>query len=314
MFSHWLSVGPAKIQALNRITFYSDRGYWTALLILFLLELVATVFGTLRCMEWVPFTYGQPERGQDRGERIEKNFDWSIFQAFARWGCNMIKTVTWRSGTSSVSLAMTSDCDENESQVLDFCFASNADADWYKFPSMTQDERNLKAFQGSLLKDGEGTEQFRKDIDTHLKDMANDDVKMLTVSDHCLAWFVICMFSFTSSTIDAALRNTAPYIPSDNIIHSSFQQVLGFAGLSQHLSSSSSSSSRDDATDGDMVLVHCLTMSIQLMIILSQQPSDQCDYLPSVLSMAVQRTQFVSRRQWTMGNSVHQTQKQLRWR
>ena len=187
MFSHRFSVGAAMIQALNRITFCSDRGYWTAPLILLLLELGATIFGTLRRMEWVPFTYDQPVRGQDKRERIEKKYGRSVFQAFACWGRNMLKTMAWRSGTGSVSLAMTSDCDENESQVFNFCFASNADAAWYKSSSMTQDERNLKAFHGSLLEDGEGTEQLRKDIGTHLKDMANDDVKMLNVSDHCLA-------------------------------------------------------------------------------------------------------------------------------
>ena len=93
MFSHWFSVGAAMIQALNRITFCSDRGYWTAPLILLLLELGATVFGTLQRMEWVPFTYDQPARGQDKRERIEKKYGRSVFQAFARWGRHMLKTM-----------------------------------------------------------------------------------------------------------------------------------------------------------------------------------------------------------------------------
>ena len=50
-----------------------------------------------------------------------------------------------------MSLAMTSDYDEDELQEFDFCFEYNGDAKWYNNPDLTQDARNLKAFPGSML-------------------------------------------------------------------------------------------------------------------------------------------------------------------
>ena len=250
MFSHRFTVAAAMMQALDGITFCSDRGYWTAPLILLLLNLGATVFGTLRRMDWVPFTYDQPQRGRDKRERIEKKYGRSVFQAFSRWGIYMLKILAWRSGTGSVSLAMTSDCDDNDLQEFDFCFTHNGDAKWYKSPTMAQDNRNLKAFTGSLLEGEASTDgQIRKNIDAHLKDLARDDVKMLNCSDHCLAWFVLRQFAFTSSSTEATLRNTAPFIPPSSSAHPAFESVLHFAGLDRHLSSGSAES--NGATDGE---------------------------------------------------------------
>ena len=54
--------------ALDRITFCSDRGYWNAPLILLLIGFGATVFGTLKRMEWVPYTFDQKLSEQDKSE------------------------------------------------------------------------------------------------------------------------------------------------------------------------------------------------------------------------------------------------------
>ena len=108
----------------------------------------------------------------------------------------MLKTLAWRSGTGSISLAMTSDCKDNDLQEFAFCFTNDGDAKWYKDPSFSQVERNLKAFSGSLL-GGDRTTRLCKDIEFHLAALS-DHVKMLNCSDHCLAWFILRMFSFTS--------------------------------------------------------------------------------------------------------------------
>ena len=61
--------------------------------------------------------------------------------------------MAWRSGTGAVSLAMTSNCNENNLQKVDFCFANDGNAKWYKDPNFSQVERNLKEFRGSLLEE-----------------------------------------------------------------------------------------------------------------------------------------------------------------
>ena len=252
MFENRIAVCAAV--ALNGITFCSDRGYWKPSLILMLLALGAIVFGTLQRMEWVPFTYDQPMKKHDKRERIEKKFGRSIFIAFARCGLDMLKTLAWRSGTgTSVSLAMTSDCDEDESQIFDFCFANNGDAVWYKNEDLSQDKRNLKAFHGSMLgaEEGEQINSIKNDIDFHLKILASNNVTMLCVGDHSFDWFVLRMFAFTSSSTEATLRYTAPFIPLDCEAHSSFERVLSFAGLDQHLSRNSTAESNGDRDSND---------------------------------------------------------------
>ena len=64
-------------QALTGIIFCSDRGYWTAPLILLILGLGGIVFGTLQRMEWVPYTYNQSNR-RDKRTKIQKKFGHSV--------------------------------------------------------------------------------------------------------------------------------------------------------------------------------------------------------------------------------------------
>ena len=126
-----------------------------------------------------------------------------MFQIFTRWGINMLKTLAWRSSTGSVSLTMTSDCNENNLQEFDFCFANDGNAKWYKDPSFSQVERNRKAFSGNLL-GGKCTTRLCKDIEFHFAVLL-DHLMMLNCSDHCLAWFILRMFSFTSLVTEATL-------------------------------------------------------------------------------------------------------------
>lgn len=234
--------------ALDGITFCSDRGYWNAPLILLLIGFGATVFGTLKRMEWVPYTFDQKLSEQDKRVKIEKKYGRSVFLAFARWGIEMLKVLGWRSGTGAVSLAMRSGCGEGDHQEFDFCFANNGDAAWYKSNNISQDERNLHAFHSRMVG---GESEMSKNVDSYLKSMAEFDVKMLNCIDHGMDWFVLRMFSFTSSSTEAALRNAAPFIPTDNNVHSSFQDVFEYAGLAKHLSSAPQSSAGSE-TDGSL--------------------------------------------------------------
>ena len=59
MFSNLFLRGETMHTVLNGIIFCSDRGYWTAPLILLILGLGGLVFGTLKHAFWVPYTYDQ---------------------------------------------------------------------------------------------------------------------------------------------------------------------------------------------------------------------------------------------------------------
>ena len=74
MFNHRFTCVAAIPTALFGVTFCSDRGYWTAPLILFLIGLGATAFGTLRRMDWVPYTYDQKLTAKDKRENIPTKY------------------------------------------------------------------------------------------------------------------------------------------------------------------------------------------------------------------------------------------------
>lgn len=149
------------------------------------------MFGTLRRMEWLPYTYDQQLGQKDMREKIGKHFGRSAFLAFTRMGDYLLKVLAWRSGTGAVSLAMNSDCTESDLQIFDFCFKRNGDAWWYKSAQITQDERNLKAFSRPCGVTPELTSQQKDDITCHLTNMSRYSVKMLTCRDLGLEWFIL---------------------------------------------------------------------------------------------------------------------------
>jgi len=187
MFAYKFSVAGASALALNNIVFCSDRGYWQVGLILFILSLGGSVFGTLMRKEWVPFTYDQRRPGER--EVIETKYGRNIFLAFGRWCTNMLKVMAFRSGTGSVSLAMDSDGDEGAPQVWEFCFKNNGDAKWYKSNELTNMQRKLKAFHSI---DGIVTSaDEQRDIDHHLCMLP---VKMLTCQDMDFSWATLRVY------------------------------------------------------------------------------------------------------------------------
>jgi hypothetical protein len=106
----------------------------------------------------------------------------------------------------------------------------------YKDPEFSQEDRNLRALPvGKIIKE-KHPELLMDDIKFHLKCLFLEKVTMLTVSTLCQFWFTLRMFSFTSSSAHSALPYAAPLIDSDDEIHSSFSDVLDYAGLSSTLS------------------------------------------------------------------------------
>ena len=132
MWSHQFSCTATILQALYSVTFCSDCGYCNVYLVLLLLGFDATIFSTLKRMEWVPYTYGQKLKGQDKREKIPTKFGQSVFQAFACFSNYMLKVMAWRSDTGSVLLVMDSSQNDSNCQAFDVCFRDNSGTKWYK--------------------------------------------------------------------------------------------------------------------------------------------------------------------------------------
>ena len=81
MFGHLFTRVETMHEALNGIIFCSDRGYWTAPLILLILSFGATVLGTLTRAFWVPYTYDQ--NNTNGGEKIDGKYGRSLYLAFS---------------------------------------------------------------------------------------------------------------------------------------------------------------------------------------------------------------------------------------
>jgi len=234
MFSHLFSRGEIMHEALNGIIFCSDRGYWTAPLIDLILSLGATVFGTLKRAFWVPYTYDQ--KNTNGREKIDGKYGRSLFLAYSRWDKYMMKVMAWRSGTGGVALGLNSanNTGESEPPTMDFCFTHYSDGKWYKSNTITQDQRNVKAFRREFERLNH-SDELENDITDHLKVIASTKVTMLTVSDLDFVWFIHRMFAWTSSSVHATLRYAAPMIPHDDEIYNKFDDLFDYAGWSQLL-------------------------------------------------------------------------------
>jgi hypothetical protein len=69
--------------------------------IIFLLEFAATIFGTWKQASWNLFTYNQTTKLCGR-QVIETKFGQSVFDAFSVSKDIILKAVAWRSGTGIV--------------------------------------------------------------------------------------------------------------------------------------------------------------------------------------------------------------------
>ena len=301
MFVNRFSVGAAIVQSLplHGITFCSDRGYWNYALILLLLSQGAVVFGTLQRMHWLAYTYDQPVRGnKDTRERIVAKYGRSVFQAFVRIGRSMLKMLAFRSGTGAVSLAATSDCGDKDTQEFEFCFEKNGDAKWYKDRTLSQDKRNLKAFTDGIFgRDFPRPASLTQSINYHLETLAFNNVKMLNCSDHSYDWFVLRMFSFTSSATHAALRTASPYIPASNGIHTSVECILRYAGMERHLSvgliDDNNEHSEGSSDEGEVPINGTLAASlVKSMRLATQRTANKCAREAKRIEEALNRGQL----------------------
>mmetsp|Transcript_33522 Transcript_33522/g.68063 ORF Transcript_33522/g.68063 Transcript_33522/m.68063 type:complete len:723 (+) Transcript_33522:227-2395(+) len=275
MFAYYFTVSGAAHLGLDSIIFCSDRGYWTPALILLILSFGGTVFGTIKRSYWVPFTYNQ--KRQDKREQIETKYGRSIFVAFSRWGEYMLKIMAWRGGTGNVSLAMNSDCSEDQLVTMEFKLKNSADAKWYHDKDLTRDQRKLKAFQQIS-----GIDISKEDldkVDAHIQHSLN--VVMLTCTDLDFMWFTLRMFAITSSSSVASIKRAAPHIPPTAPNRPAFVNVLGYSGLLSHLgslnrTSASTSSDEEDDEDGLAIDAALVSKMVKLMRRPTQNIANQC--------------------------------------
>ena len=75
MFQHRFTVGAARDVALSGIVFCSDRGYWKVPVMLLILGLSGTIFGTLMRSYWATYTYDQPKERRGKRERLTRTKD-----------------------------------------------------------------------------------------------------------------------------------------------------------------------------------------------------------------------------------------------
>lgn len=233
MFSYFFSNSALRATALFGIIFCSDRGYWNPALILTILSFGGTVFGTLKRMSWLPYTYDQKPSAKDMRDKIDKNKGRSLFTAFSRMGKKLLKVLAWRSGTGAVSLAMTSDCKIDEVPEFDFNFKNSGDSVWYHSRNLSDVERNRKAFSRPGGVDPKHIdEETASGINYYLTTLG---VTMLTCKDLGIEWFTLRMFRLTSSSTWASLSSSVPFVPVDHSVRPAVESVANYCGLEGRL-------------------------------------------------------------------------------
>lgn len=136
--------------------------------------------------------------------------------------------------------------------------------------TLSDTDRKLKAFQ--RISGGEVSEQDDKDIAHHLTMLP---VIMLTCTDLTVDWFMMRMFSFTSSASEAALKKAAPFLPSEFEEREAFENVLGYIGHDNLLMDPSPDDMSVDSSpsSGDNLPINAQLVS--LMIKLMRRPTQK---------------------------------------
>jgi hypothetical protein len=187
----------AGLPDLQGITFACDQSYWApGLLFGFLLKCGADVVGTVKRCFWFPFTYGL--RGKAKMNKISdvpqfiplKGYKNVWHKSFTYLNTKR-QAVFYQSGTGSMLLLAMSSI--HHERILDFNLAFPKDHKWYFDQHLSQDDRNKKAFPCYAGKE----EHVRKVLEG-----GSHRMKPLTVTQGCVTWFYMHMFSLTSSAVN----------------------------------------------------------------------------------------------------------------
>ena len=229
---------------LQGITFCSDRGYWSPTLLFgILLKCGADVLGTVARTFWFPFSFektSHPTNTVDRHGRIvvPMKGSWDIFAKKIRYRHrHLLRALCYRSGTgSAVSTAMTTLHDNN---ILDLNLRSPSDRNWYFNRTITQRERNDRAFTMIASNGLIGTP-------TCLDHILEQPIRPLTTSQGDVGWFLLRRFSLTSSTVDRLLLRRTKTVFCDNDVRRDYEKVLTQIDALQHLPTTNMPQSDED--------------------------------------------------------------------
>jgi hypothetical protein len=208
---------------LHGITFCSDRGYWTPVLVFeMLLRWGADIVGTVARCFWFPFVYSKvPQQGEtsDKHNRTQistKGFRDVFYKTYKHLHVR-IRAVAFRSGTGNVSLAMST---VHNFHCFDFNTAFPKDSKWAFDQAESQETRNRRPFRLVC-----GSSEY-----SNLSLVINNPVIPLTCVQGDACWFEMRKLSITSSTADKAISERAREITADHPLRDDYEIVLGTVG------------------------------------------------------------------------------------
>ena len=203
-------------------TFCSDQGYWSpSLLFDFILQCGGDVVGTVAHCFWYPFTF---VKGKRNATEVDKHIRTEIlmkgqkdvFYKTLKWGMAKIRATCYRPGTgTAVSCAMSS---IHHEPLFDLNISFPKDHKWYFDSTVSQEERNVKAFPvvaGSP---------------SHYNIIQDLPFWPLTLVQGDTVWFIMRMLSLTSSTVDKCISSRAREITQDHEHRGIYETVLEAVG------------------------------------------------------------------------------------
>jgi hypothetical protein len=142
---------------LHNVSFFMDRGYWNARVLFDLLDKGADIHGTVKQMEWVPFTYVKKGAAKKKGKEDDAPFPLQpkkvslvgykdAYQMSLKWNgwsasCK-VDFFAYRSGSgSAVALIASSVYRRNH---FDLAPVNEADQDWYHNNDMSAFDRDRR--------------------------------------------------------------------------------------------------------------------------------------------------------------------------
>jgi hypothetical protein len=239
---------------LQRKEFDSDRGYWTAALVAWVLACGGDIGGTLKRMPLCPFTYGKKQSAvddPDKPENVqEKGFKDGLFKTVQKKtpdGVDIHLTSIAYRFNGNIALMISS---KYHGRQWEFATKDAADAKWYFDSSLSDAERFMRGFPLLVSDDtavlpGEDDESVNEDA-TNLEGIEKADylllsriVVPLTVAQGTVEWFLNRGFSFTSSTTDKLIRASASAVGPSHPYRADYETILKYTGLEKLLATDS---------------------------------------------------------------------------
>ena len=211
--------------SLKNVDLAMDRGYWEAKLLFNMLSKGAHLYGTIKRIDWVPFTYDHDKWKPFplKPKNIPKIGFKDSFHMTTQWkgkagsGIRKLACMGYCSGTgTAVSIAISA---RYRRPLWDFVPKDNSM--WCHDRSIPEHEKKKKLMR--LL--------VGEDPNDDCIDRLFDVMEPRTCGQGTIDWFVDHQLSGTSSTIASTILSVAPMVDdSDLVLQEAFKTVLQHAG------------------------------------------------------------------------------------